>query len=82
MLNRRGFVASLLATAAAPAFSPLPLRPLAQIVTPAGTLYANRTIRRYMDIAMIRDRNVLLTNQPLAGGAVATFRSIPIRIIE
>ena len=42
--------------------------------------YVNRTVRQYMDVQAIRDRNVLLTPREYEGQAIVDFRSIPIRV--
>ncbi len=42
--------------------------------------YVNRTIREYLDIQAIRDKNVLLTPKEYAGEPVVEFRGIPIRV--
>lgn len=47
-------------------------------VNPA--IYVNRTVRQYMDIQAIRDKNVLLSSTEYAGGPVVEFRGVPIRI--
>lgn len=50
------------------------------VVRPA--IYANRTVRGYMDIQAIRDRNVLLGPRDYAGEPVTSFRMIPIRVVD
>lgn len=45
-------------------------------------IYVNRTVREYMDIQAIRDRNVLLGPRDYAGEPVTSFRGIPIRIVD
>lgn len=40
----------------------------------------NRTVREYLDIQAIRDKNVLLTPKEYAGEPVIEFRSVPIRV--
>lgn len=45
-------------------------------------IYVNRTIREYMDIQAIRDRNVLLGPRDYAGEPVTSFRQIPIRVCD
>jgi hypothetical protein len=42
--------------------------------------YCNRTIREYLDIQAIRDKNVLLTPKEYAGEPVVEFRGVPIRV--
>lgn len=42
--------------------------------------YCNRTVREYMDIQAIRDRNVLLSSKDYAGDPVVMFRDVPIRV--
>ncbi len=44
--------------------------------------YCNRTVRQYLDIQAIRDRNVLLTPKEYDGQAIVEFRGIPIRIVD
>lgn len=44
--------------------------------------YVNRTIRQYMDIQAIRDKNVLLTPKEYAGEPVVEFRGVPIRVCD
>ena len=44
--------------------------------------YCNRTMRHYMDIQAIRDRNVLLTKDDYDGQPVETYRGIPIKIVD
>ena len=45
-------------------------------------IYCNRTVREYMDIQAIRDKNVLLTPKEYAGEPVTEFRGIPIRVCD
>lgn len=42
--------------------------------------YCNRTVRQYMDIQAIRDKNVLLSPREYDGIVIETFRGVPIRI--
>lgn len=51
-------------------------------LTVRGGIYANRTIRGFMDIQAIRDKQVLLGMSDYAGKPVTTFRSIPIRVVD
>lgn len=44
--------------------------------------YCNRTVRQYLDIQAIRDRNVLLKPTEYAGQPVIEFRGIPIRVCD
>ena len=44
--------------------------------------YCNRTVREFMDIQAIRDKNVLLTPKEYAGEPVVEFRGIPIRVVD
>lgn len=44
--------------------------------------YVNRTIREYMDIQAIRDRNVLLSSKDYAGDPVVMFRDTSIRVVD
>ncbi len=53
---------------------------MGMVVRPA--IYANRTVRGFMDIQAIRDRNVLLGPKDYAGEPVTSFRSIPIRVVD
>ncbi len=48
------------------------------VVRPA--FYTNRTIRGFMDIQAIRDKNVLISHKDYAGAPVTSFREIPIRV--
>ncbi len=45
-------------------------------------IYVNRTVREYMDLQAIRDRNVLLGPTDYAGAPVTSFRQIPIRVVD
>ena len=44
--------------------------------------YCNRTVRQYLDIQAIRDKNVLLTPTEYAGQPIVEFRGVPIRIVD
>jgi hypothetical protein len=44
--------------------------------------YCNRSIREYLDIQAIRDKNVLLTPKEYAGEPVVEFRQVPIRVCD
>jgi hypothetical protein len=44
--------------------------------------YCNRTIREFLDIQAIRDRNVLLSSKDYAGDPVMMFRDCPIRVVD
>ncbi len=44
--------------------------------------YVNRTVRQYLDIQAIRDKNVLLTPTEYAGQPIVEFRGVPIRIVD
>ena len=48
----------------------------------APAFYCNRTVREYLDIQAIRDKNVLLTPKEYAGEPVVEFRSVPIRVVD
>ena len=50
------------------------------VVRPA--FYTNRTVRGFMDIQIIRDRNVLIGMHDFAGMPAETYRGIPIRIMD
>ena len=49
-------------------------------ISPA--FYVNRTVREYLDIQAIRDKNVLLKPTEYAGEPVVEFRGIPIRVCD
>ena len=51
---------------------------MGMVVRPA--IYANRTVRGFMDIQAIRDKNVLIGPKDYAGNPVDSFRSVPIRV--
>ena len=44
--------------------------------------YCNRTVRQYMDIQAIRDKNVLLTPREYDGAPIVDFRGVPIRVVD
>ena len=44
--------------------------------------YCNRTVRHWMDIQAMRDRNVLLRLEDYDGKVVDQFRGIPIRVVD
>lgn len=44
--------------------------------------YCNRTTRHWMDVQMIRDRNVLLSMKDYAGEPTEGYRGIPIKIVD
>lgn len=44
--------------------------------------YCNRTVREFLDIQAIRDKNVLITPKEYAGEPVMQFRDIPIRVVD
>jgi hypothetical protein len=44
--------------------------------------YVNRTVREFMDIQAIRDKNVLLSSKDYAGEPVMEFRGTPIRVVD
>lgn len=48
------------------------------VVRPA--FYTNRTVRGFMDIQAIRDKNVLISVKDYAGMPIETYRGVPIRI--
>jgi len=50
------------------------------VVRPA--FYTNRTVRKFMDIQIIRDKNVLIGMHDFAGMPAETYRNIPIRIMD
>lgn len=45
-------------------------------------LYCNRTVRHWMDVQMIRDKNVLLRIDDYAGKPCMSYRDIPIRVVD
>jgi len=45
-------------------------------------MYCNRTVRHWMDVQGMRNRNVLLTINDVAGKPQDTFRGIPIKISD
>lgn len=53
---------------------------VAPSINPA--IYCNRTVRQYMDIQAIRDKNVLLRVEDYDGMPITTFRGIPIKIVD
>lgn len=48
----------------------------------APAIYVNRTVREYMDIQAIRDKNVLLRPTEYGGEPIVEFRGIPIRVVD
>ena len=50
------------------------------VVRPA--FYTNRTVRGFMDIQIIRDKNVLIGMHDFAGMPAETYRTIPIRVMD
>lgn len=48
----------------------------------APAFYCNRTIREFLDIQAIRDKNVLLSSKDYAGEPVMQFRDINIRVVD
>mgnify|MGYP000881506476 CR=1 FL=1 len=44
--------------------------------------YCNRTVREYLDIQAIRDKNVLLRPTEYDGRPVVTFRGVPIGVVD
>ena len=45
-------------------------------------IFANRTIRHWMDVQSIRDRNVLLSPDQSAGVVNSQWRGIPIAVVD
>lgn len=45
-------------------------------------IFANRTLRHWMDVQGMRDRNVLLSVNDYAGRPVDTFRGIPVAVVD
>ena len=50
------------------------------VVRPA--FYTNRTVRKYMDIQVLRDKNVLIGIHDYAGIPTEMYRGIPIRVMD
>lgn len=50
------------------------------VVRPA--FYTNRTVRGFMDIQAIRDKNVLIGMKDYAGAPVESYRGVPIRVMD
>ena len=44
--------------------------------------YVNRTIREFLDIQAIRDKNVLLSSKDYAGEPVVMFRDVAVRVVD
>lgn len=54
-----------------------------EVVPPLNpAIYTNRTVRQYMDIQAIRDKNVLLQVKDYAGQPITDFRGVPIRLVD
>lgn len=45
-------------------------------------IYCDRTVRQYLDIQAIRDRNVLLSPTDYAGRPIVNFRNVPIGVVD
>lgn len=45
-------------------------------------IYTNRTLRYWLDIQSIRNRNVLLTDKDYAGNPITTYRGIPVKVMD
>lgn len=45
-------------------------------------LYTNRTVRAFMDIQAIRDKNVLISLHEYAGEPTMMYRDVPIRVVD
>lgn len=45
-------------------------------------IYCNRTVREYMDIQAMRDKNVLLRLEEYDGKPIETFRKLPVRVVD
>ncbi len=50
--------------------------------TPRPVWYCNRTVRHWMDIQAMRDRNVLLRITDYAGMPIDGFRDIPVKVVD
>ena len=53
---------------------------MGMVVRPA--IMANRTLRGFMDIQAIRDKNVLISPKDFAGFPTENYRGVPIRIMD
>ena len=53
-----------------------------QGLTVRPAIYANRTIRGFMDQQAIRDKNVLIGLKDYAGAPTDTYRGVPIRVVD
>ena len=51
-------------------------------MTVRGIFYCNRSVRQFMDIQAMRDRNVLLTLNDYAGKPITTWRGVPIKVVD
>ncbi len=51
-------------------------------VTIRSAIYANRTIRGFMDQQAIRDKNVLIGLKDYAGAPTDSYRGVPIRVVD
>ncbi len=45
-------------------------------------IYVNRSVRQWMDIQAIRDKNVLLRPTEYAGQPITEYRGVPIRVVD
>lgn len=80
MLSRRGLLTGLGAVIAAPAIVRVAsLMKLPRMPFPYPP--PNRTVRVWMDIEAIRDRNILLSLDDYAGLPTFAYRNIPMRVI-
>lgn len=79
-MDRRSFFKSLVALAATPAIA----RVAALFPARAAVreIYNNRTMRVWVDVKSIRDRNVLLQTDDYAGPPQVLYRSIPLRVLD
>lgn len=86
-IGRRGLFGGLAVMLAAPAIIRTPglLMPISVVPeSVSATLYSNRTIRVYMDVQQIRDRNVLMQIHDYAGTwkepeLIGHWKGVPIR---
>ena len=53
---------------------------MGMVVRPA--FYADRTLRGFMDIQAIRDKNVLIGLEDYAGRPIDSYRKVPIRVVD
>lgn len=86
-VSRRGLLGMFAAGAAAAIVRTpgllMPVKPalIRLTIDDWARFYENRTIRYWLDVQAIRDRNASLAASTYAGGPVVSFRGIPIHVI-